>query len=62
MGKGIGCLCAFFFIAIIVSCAGASSKRNESAAWDAQMRKDPATWTIAEEQRYNGYIEWLDEN
>ena len=49
-------------IMLITTCASGVNRHGENDAWDAQMQKDPSTWTKTEQRRYNNFMNWLDEN
>lgn len=39
---------------------GTSSKSSESDKFEAQLQKDPSTWSNEEKDRYNNFANWLE--
>lgn len=34
---------------------------SESDLFESQMRRNPSTWSQSEIDRYNGFMDWLDD-
>ena len=52
------CFATIIAIAMLMSACGPS----ESDLFEQQMKKDPSTWSRTEINRFNGFMDWLEEN
>ena len=49
---------ALFLIGGLMNACGPS----ETDLFEDQMRRDPSTWSQSDIDRYNGFMDWLEDN
>lgn len=47
-------------IVALIMCWSSCNDSRETAAFESQMSRHPSTWSKREQSRYNGFMDWIE--